>query len=106
MESDVAILLYKITCLLVGLACCYMGFMLFLKGIEKESGEFKASFKGTSIVLRQVAPGVFFALFGASIIITTIATRSYYTDSYTETSPILEEEEEEEGLGLPEKLPE
>lgn len=69
------IILYKTFCLISGLFITFLGYNLFIKNIwgqEKHSGEITAEFKDTKLVLKKAAPGIFFALFGASIICLTI----------------------------------
>lgn len=64
---------YKAISLFVGLAFGYMGYRLFMTGIEKSAGEMEASAGNNAIKLSRAAPGTFFALFGAVIIIITIS---------------------------------
>lgn len=66
---------YKIISLLVGAFFGYMGYKLFTKGIWGSSGNMEAEFGDNKIVLKKAAPGIFFALFGSIIIITTISKK-------------------------------
>lgn len=63
---------YKVTTLLVGLVFAYMGYRLFLAGIEQPAGDLEASTGSRNLKLTRTAPGTFFALFGAGVIAATI----------------------------------
>jgi hypothetical protein len=53
----------------IGGLCVYLGYRLFLRIPEQREGEGKIEFPGgVSIFVARVGPGVFFALFGASIV--------------------------------------
>ncbi len=64
--------LYKIVCLAVGLAFAYMGYRLFLAGIDRPAGNLQAEAEAGKLSLTGAAPGVFFALFGTAVIGFTI----------------------------------
>ena len=63
---------YKIASLFVGLGFGYMGYRLFLSGIENPAGDLKASSGDKSLKLTRAAPGTFFALFGAGVVAVAI----------------------------------
>jgi hypothetical protein len=67
----IGMILYKVTCLLVGLAICFMGYRLFLADVKVGSSDASVSWKGAAFSL-QLAPGTFFALFGAVIVSVTV----------------------------------
>ncbi|MBN9295385.1 MAG: hypothetical protein J0I41_00170 [Filimonas sp.] len=64
--------IYKLVCLLAGMASIFLGYKLFIKGIYKEAGDVDVSHGETKILVKQAAPGTFFSLFGAIIISVTI----------------------------------
>ncbi len=64
--------MYKVASLLVGLGFGYMGYRLFLAGIERPAGDLEASAGSRTVKLSRAAPGTFFALFGAAVIAATI----------------------------------
>ena len=64
--------MYKVASLLVGLGFGYMGYRLFLAGIERSAGDLEASAGSKTFKLSRAAPGTFFALFGAAVIAATI----------------------------------
>lgn len=68
----VCLLTYKMGCLVVGTIFCYFGYQLFLKGIVGESGDLRSKFGKFVLVLTKAAPGTFFAVLGATIIIATV----------------------------------
>ena len=74
--ADVAVALsvvaYKYLTLLVGLAMANMGFRLFLADKNKSSGDLESNIGKYSLSLRGGAPGIFFSLFGAIIVIASI----------------------------------
>ncbi|MGH9961458.1 MAG: hypothetical protein ACREBC_30735 [Pyrinomonadaceae bacterium] len=63
---------YKVASLLVGLLFGYMGYRLFVAGIERPAGHLEASSGSRVIRVSRAAPGTFFALFGAAVIAATI----------------------------------
>lgn len=63
---------YKAASLLVGLLFGYMGYRLFIAGIERPAGDLEASSGSSMIKVSRAAPGTFFALFGAAVIAATI----------------------------------
>jgi hypothetical protein len=75
-EDDLAIIsavtLYKIFCLAVGSLFCWLGYRLFTLGVWGHAGDFDAKFKSTKLVLKSAAPGTFFAVLGAAIVIVTL----------------------------------
>ena len=76
MTDDLAIIsaltLYKLGCIAVGSLFCWFGYRLFTAGIWGNAGDLDANFKNTKLVLKSAAPGTFFALLGAAVIIATI----------------------------------
>jgi hypothetical protein len=72
MTVTIALLLYKIVSLLVGLFFAYMGYRLFMAGVWGQAGELDAQFGNNKILLKKGAPGTFFALFGTVIVAFTI----------------------------------
>lgn len=59
---------YKIFVILVGLCFGYMGYKLFMSGIVDSNSDVDANFRDTRVILKQVAPGTFFALFGTIVV--------------------------------------
>ncbi len=68
----VIVAVYKVASLFVGLGFGYMGYRLFLTGIEKPAGDLEASSGSRTLKLSRAAPGTFFALFGATIVAVAI----------------------------------
>jgi hypothetical protein len=60
--------IYRYLLIVAGVAFAYMGYRLFVLGYFEKAGEFRAASGGKHILLKQVAPGVFFALFGVAAI--------------------------------------
>jgi len=69
----VLVAIYKVVSLVVGLGFGYMGYRLFLAGILGSAGNLEASSGSGALKLSRAAPGTFFALFGAAVIVATIA---------------------------------
>jgi hypothetical protein len=55
---------FRAVCLASGLGFAYLGYRLYIKGVFEKAEEIKGHFGEASVVLRNVAPGVVFALFG------------------------------------------
>ena len=59
-----------ITTIIVGMASVYLGYRLFIEIPKRREGETKLDLPGgVSIMLSRIGPGIFFALFGAGMII-------------------------------------
>jgi hypothetical protein len=58
---------FRLGCVLVGFGGLYLGYRLFRLGVYEKAGELRVQFHGAALVLRQVGPGVFFAIFGVGI---------------------------------------
>ena len=58
---------FRSICVLAGCLLAYFGYRLFKEGVYDKQGELKAQWGGKSLLLRQVGPGVFFALFGVAM---------------------------------------
>jgi hypothetical protein len=67
--SALGLIFYKITILLVGALFAVLGYRLFRVGYYEKAGELKAAWGKSHLILKQTAPGVFFALFGSFIVI-------------------------------------
>lgn len=64
--------LYKISCLALSAGFCWLGYRLFSQGLWGSGGDLNAKFKDLSLVLRNAAPGTFFAVLGAGIAVATV----------------------------------
>ena len=71
-QGVVAIISYRALTIVCGLAIVYFGFVLFRLGVYEKAGELKAAWGPKYLTLKQAAPGTFFALFGAGIIVATV----------------------------------
>ncbi len=63
---------YRILTIIIGLIVIYFGYRLFRVGMYERAGELKAVWGNRYMAVRQAAPGTFFALFGALIIMISI----------------------------------
>jgi hypothetical protein len=103
MDQSLAVFLYKIVSLLVGLAFAYMGYRLFMSSVWGQAGELDAQFGKNKILLKKAAPGTFFALFGAVVIALTIwkgllfetTTKTNSNDQSSQQSQITKEQVKE-----------
>lgn len=57
----------------VGGALAYFGYRLFALGLFQKAGDFKASFGSAHVTLKAAAPGTFFGLFSAGIMIVALS---------------------------------
>ena len=73
----------------VGFGFAFLGYKLFSKGFETNEGEITAEIGEWKIYLRKIGPGVFFAVFGASIIIALFVAGVY--DAKNAASAAIEE---------------
>ena len=75
-SREIALLLvhsgFRIIALLVGLTFAYWGYRLFRVGVLDHEGELKALYGKGSLLLRRAAPGTFFALFGAIVVVVAL----------------------------------
>lgn len=79
--------LFKIFGIICGLVSIYFGYDLFKRGVFDKSGEFRAEYMSGNLILKSVAPGSFFALIGAIIIISVVISgyEFHVTDGYQGT---------------------
>jgi hypothetical protein len=75
----VSLTVYKLSSLAVGLALCYWGYKLFMSGVwgPKQgefisAGEINAQFGDNRLLIKRAAPGTFFVVLGAVVLIFTI----------------------------------
>jgi hypothetical protein len=80
------LLAYKLTSLLVGVLCIYLGYRLFASGVYSEAS-LKAANGVASLTLDNAAPGIFFALFGAVVIALTIYKGLYFEAEERDSIP-------------------
>lgn len=72
---------FKLACLAVGSLFCFFGYRLFMAGIVGKAGDLEASAKWGKFALRSAAPGTFFAVLGAGIVVCTIWTGITFTQT-------------------------
>jgi hypothetical protein len=94
---------YKIVSMCVGLLFGYMGYRLFMSGIWGNAGDLDAEFRDTKLVVKQAAPGTFFALFGTIIVAFSVFTGINWHDKGKSYSPDLESHAP--AVQLPDKPP-
>lgn len=67
--------------IIVGMAAFFLGYRLFIEMPRRREGETKLDLPGgVSIMLSRIGPGIFFALFGAGMIIYSITKPIEITD--------------------------
>ena len=71
--NALAVVLYHIAILFAGISLCFMGYRLFTLGIVEAAGDVSGKWGARSIALKRAAPGTFFALFGAVIVVVAIS---------------------------------
>lgn len=60
--------IYRYALIVAGFSFALMGYRLFKLGYFEKAGELKASYGGKHFLLKQVAPGIFYAAFGVATI--------------------------------------
>ena len=70
----VYLLMWRLCVLACALVSIVLGYRLFMSGFAAQEGGLEAGIGGNSLKLSNVAPGTFFALFGAAIIATLVWT--------------------------------
>ena len=75
----------RIIIAIAGVCSLYLGYRLFKTNLEK-GGEFEAKMENFYLKLRDVGPGVFFALFGAVILISSTVTQVKIATSERDSS--------------------
>jgi len=66
--SLIVVGIYRSIALIAGILSIYLGYQLFRIGVYEKAGDLKAAWGSNRLVLKQAAPGTFFALFGALVI--------------------------------------
>lgn len=99
-------LVYKLFSLGAGVLLAYLGYRLFMAGVWGSGGDVEAKFRETSVVVKEGAPGTFFAICGAIVICFTVFKgmdlESWNNGTASRTVLSLESEVADE---LPEQLP-
>lgn len=73
-----------------GLVIIFLGYLLFIKGIFNESGDFEGTFKDNKIILKKAAPGTYFVLFG-SIVILMALYKGFVTEDLVKSETVTPE---------------
>lgn len=68
------VLVWRLSVLACGLVSIILGYRLFMSGLTAHEGSLEAGMGKSSLKLGNIAPGTFFALFGAAIIATIVWT--------------------------------
>ncbi len=68
----VVLVLYRLVAMLIGLAAMYMGYRLFLSEYYGKAGDLKAAWRGLALELKHGAPGTFFAVLGAFVMVVSL----------------------------------
>lgn len=68
----IATLFYRIVTLMCGFGFAFLGYRLFCLGLTKNAGEFRAAAGEKSLLMKSVAPGIWFAFFGTLILFISI----------------------------------
>ncbi len=71
-EPIVALTVYKGISLFSGTLFGFMGYKLFMAGVFEKAGQLEGTFGKEHLLLKEAAPGTFFALFGCLIILYTL----------------------------------
>jgi hypothetical protein len=68
----VYVFIFKCLTIIVGFLFCLLGYKLFMAGLLASAGDLHASDGSKGLDLKNAAPGTFFSLFGAIIVIAGI----------------------------------
>lgn len=89
MTTDSSIILaittYKVLSLATGTALAWMGFKLFKEGIWGNAGDVETAFKDNKLIIKNGAPGTFFAVLGAAIVVATVVQGISFNAQYGPT---------------------
>ena len=66
--NPILLVLFRIVALMIGAIFVYFGYRLFKIGYFEKAGEVEAVWGEKRLILKQTAPGIFFAMFGAIVI--------------------------------------
>ncbi len=72
-QLTIVVAFFRAATVFCGLAALAMGYRLFSVGVYERAGDLKAAWGDRSLLLKQAAPGTFFALFGAVIVVAGIS---------------------------------
>lgn len=67
-----AVTVYKLCSLLTGIFLSYLGYKLFMAGVWGNAGDAEGQFGQNRLIIKKAAPGTFFAVLGAVVIVSTI----------------------------------
>ena len=71
-QGMLIVIAYRALAITLGFGMAYLGYKLFRVGIYEKAGELKAAWGDKNLTLKQAAPGTFFALFGAFVVIVSL----------------------------------
>lgn len=66
------LVIYKLNAIWAGMAFAYMGYKLFMAGVFEHAGQLEQSFGREHLLLKEAAPGTFFAVLGCVIIVVAL----------------------------------
>lgn len=76
------LLIYKLTCLIIGFSFALLGYKLLLKAkFDQQNGDLEIQSGALSIKLSTISTGVFFSLFGAGIVLFTIYKGMFFSEN-------------------------
>jgi len=71
-QTTMVVAFFRLITVLCGLGALFMGYRLFTLGVYEHAGDLKAAWGDRNLLMKQAAPGTFFALFGAAIVVSGI----------------------------------
>jgi hypothetical protein len=80
--------LLRVVVLVVGLAFAYMGFRLFMSGLQNPSGDIEIEGGRFKVKVIRAAPGIFFALIGGAIVVYQVTRVLQYSSLGTQAQPV------------------
>ena len=69
---NLMVILFRTVMIALGFGFAVLGYKLFVKGVYEKAGDLKAAWGDKNLVLKQAAPGTFFAFFGVAVIAISI----------------------------------
>jgi hypothetical protein len=89
-KSILLIFFYKTICLLLGTFICWLGYLCFANNYIQKAGNLNAQYSTSNLNLTQAAPGTFFCVLGAFVMIFTIVKGLKFEESHSQKPSINE----------------
>lgn len=88
LTTTLSVVIFRIVTLLVGFGMGWLGYRLFNKGLFADSGDVAIAWDKKAVAFRRCAPGTFYAICGAFIVVTSSCKPLTFEFAQTKAKPV------------------